>query len=138
MAQSHPTTKPYWFNSKTEFAPNHPAVIGEAFAAYLLGAPTLPDGVDELNPIGVDDAKDRRSGQEGLRPVLMGLEEAEEPGALGEAGKQGSRVARQPAMERPVPHAFERMQHPQGDHLTGPEVRLSGYLGRSCSCSSTW
>src|SRR5215831_11488592 len=31
---------------------------------------------------------------------------------------------RQPAMERSVAHAFEGMQHPQGDHLTGPEVRL--------------
>jgi hypothetical protein len=54
----------------------------------------------------------------------MRLEEAEEPGALGEAGKQGPIVARQPAMERPVPHAFEGMQQSQGDYLAGPEVRL--------------
>ena len=25
---------------------------------------------------------------------------------------------------RPVAHAFEGMEQPQGDHLTGPEVRL--------------
>src|SRR5215471_6128056 len=31
---------------------------------------------------------------------------------------------RQPAIERPVAHTFQRMQQPQGDHLTGPEVRL--------------
>ena len=54
----------------------------------------------------------------------MRLEEAEESGALGEAGKQGPIVACQPAMERPVAHAFEGMEESQGDHLTGPEVRL--------------
>ena len=54
----------------------------------------------------------------------MGCEEAKEPGALGEAGKQRPIVACQPAIEGPVAHAFEGMQEPQGDHLTGPEVRL--------------
>jgi hypothetical protein len=32
-------------------------------------------------------------------------------------------------MERPVAHAFEGMQQPQSDHLTGPEVRL-GVFGQ--------
>jgi hypothetical protein len=31
--------------------------------------------VDQLDPIRVDDPEHRRSGQEGLRPGLMGLEE---------------------------------------------------------------
>jgi hypothetical protein len=54
----------------------------------------------------------------------MGLEETKEPGALGEVGKQRAIVARQPAIEGAVADAFEGMQQPQGDHLTGPEVRL--------------
>src|SRR5262249_38063923 len=54
----------------------------------------------------------------------MGPEEAKEPGALGEVGQQRPIVTRQPAIEGPVAHAFERMQQPQGDHLTGPEVGL--------------
>src|SRR5215510_655951 len=29
---------------------------------------------------------------------------------------------RQPAIEGPVPNAFQRMQQPQSDHLTGPEA----------------
>jgi hypothetical protein len=91
------------------------------------GAPPLPDGVDELDPIGVDHPEHGRSRQEGPRPVLMRLEEAEEPGALGEPRKQGPIVTRQPAMERPVAHTFERMEHSQGDHLTWPEVRLGGF-----------
>src|SRR5262249_55684395 len=97
---------------------------GQAFAPDLLRAPALPDGVDELDPIGVDHPKDRWRSQEDLRPVLMGLEEAEEPGALGETGKQGPIVTYQPAMERPVAHAFEGMEESQGDDLTGPEVCL--------------
>jgi len=86
---------------QAEFAPNNPAMVGHAFATNLLRAATCADGVHELNPIRVDDAEHGRRGQEDAGPVLMGLEEAEEPGALGEAGKQGPIVARQQAMERP-------------------------------------
>src|SRR6266849_6090542 len=52
----------------------------------------------------------------------MGLEETKEPRLLGQAGEQRPIVARQPTRERMVAHAFERMQQPQGDPLTGPEV----------------
>ncbi len=99
-------------------------MIREAFPANLFGTPAFAHGVDELDAIGVDDAEHGRSGQEDLCPVLMGPEEAKEPGALGEVGKQRAIVARQPAIEGPVAHAFQGMQQPQGDHLTGPEVRL--------------
>jgi len=69
-------------------------------------------------------AEDRRGGQEGLRPVVMGREETKEPGALGELREQCPIVARQPAIEGPLASAFQRMQQSQGDHLTGPEARL--------------
>jgi len=54
----------------------------------------------------------------------MGLQEAKEPRPLGEAGEQGAIVARQPPIKRAVADAFERMEEPQGDHLTGPEAGL--------------
>src|SRR5215467_6278031 len=60
----------------------------------------------------------------------MRLEETKEPGALGEVGKQRAIVARQPAREGPIAHAFEGMQQAQGAHLTGPEVGL-GMFGDS-------
>src|SRR5215471_7867230 len=96
-------------HQQTEFAPDNPTMVGQTFPADLLGAATLPDGVDEFDPIDVDHPKHGRSGQEGPRPVLMRLEETEESGTLGEAGKQGPIVTRQPAMERPVAHAFKGM-----------------------------
>jgi hypothetical protein len=58
-------------------------MIREPFAADLLGAPTFADGVEQLDPIGVDHAEHGRSGQEGPRPVVMRPEEAKEPGAFG-------------------------------------------------------
>ena len=61
---------------------------------------------------------------EDLRPVLMRPEEAKEPRPLGKLREQRPIVARQPATEGPVAHAFERMQQSQGDYLTGPEVGL--------------
>jgi hypothetical protein len=99
-------------------------MVGEAFPANLLGAAAFADGVNELDAIRVDDAEHRRRGQENLRPVLMGLQEAKEPGALGEAGEQRPIVARQPAIEGTIPDPFERMQQSQGHHLTGPEEGL--------------
>jgi len=51
----------------------------------------------------------------------MGPEKAKEPRSLGEPGKQRAVVARQPAIERPVASAFERMQHPEGHYFTRPQ-----------------
>src|SRR6266446_3644381 len=109
---------------QTEFPPDDPAVVGEAFAANLLGTAAFTHGVDQLNAVGVNDAEHGRSGEEDLCPVLMGPEEAKKAGPLGEPGKQRPIVTCQPAIKRPVADAFERMQQPQGDHLTGPEVGL--------------
>src|SRR5712691_8785753 len=84
-----------------------------------------------LDPLGVDDPEHRRSGQEDLRPVLMGPEEAKQAGPLGEAGEQRPIVSRQPAIKRAVADAFEGMEQPQGDHLTGPEVGLGVFGDRA-------
>src|SRR5499425_1467223 len=107
---------------QTEFPADNPAVIREAFAANLLRAAAFADGVNELDAIRVDDAEHGRRGQENLRPVLMGLQETKEPRPLGQTGEQRPRVARQPAIEGPIPAPFERMQESQGHHLTGPEA----------------
>src|SRR5262249_60533907 len=64
------------------------------------------------------------SGQEALGQVVRGLQERKEAGGLGEGGKQRPIVACQPAIEGAVAPAFERVQQPQGDHFTGPEVGL--------------
>src|SRR6516164_10723903 len=116
---------------QAEFAADNPAVIRETFAANLLGAAALAHGMDELNPIGVDDPEHGRGGQENPRPVLMSLEETKEPGALGKPRKQRPIVARQPPIEGAIAHTFEGMQEPQGDHLTGPEVGLGMFGDRT-------
>src|SRR5262245_57497786 len=119
-----PYNQPPLVQQQTEFAANNPAVIRHAFAANLLRAATFTAGMDQLDAVGVDDAEHRRRGQEDPRPVLRGLQEAKEPRPFGEAGEQHPIVARQPAIERTIPDAFERMQEPERHHLTGPEVSL--------------
>jgi hypothetical protein len=101
-----PHDQPPLIEQQAEFAADNPPMVGEPFAADLLGAAAFADGVNELDAIRVDDAEHGRRGQENPRPVLMGLEETKEPGALGEVGKQRPIVARQPAIERPVPDAL--------------------------------
>src|SRR5712691_417660 len=98
---------------ETQFPADNPPVIREAFAADLLRAAAFAHGMDQLDAVGVNDAEHRWSSQESLRPVLMGREEAKEPRPLGELGKQRAIVSGQPAIERPVAHAFEGMEQPQ-------------------------
>ena len=106
-------------------------MIREPFAAHLLGAPAFAQGMDHLNPIGVDDPEHGWGGQADLGPVLMGLQKTKEPRPLGEAGKQRPIISRQPAVERTVAHAFERMQDPQGHDLAGPQGSV-GMFGYAC------
>ena len=86
--------QPPLIQHQTQFAPNNPAVVREAFAADLLRAAAFAHRVDQLDPIGVNDAEHRRGHQEDLRLGLMGREEAKEASALGEPRKQGPIVAR--------------------------------------------
>jgi hypothetical protein len=116
--------QPPLIQQPTPCAPDHLTMVREAFAAHLLRTAALAHGVDQLDPIRVDDAEDRRRGPADLRPVVMRREKTKEQGPLGEAGKQRPRVTRQPAIEGPVAHACEGMPQPQGHHRTGPEVRL--------------
>src|SRR5213594_64413 len=106
---------------ETQFPADNPTVIREAFPADLLGTPAFTHRVDELDPIRVDDAEHRWGGQEGLRPVLRGPEEAKESGAFGELGKQRAIVSGQPPIKRTVADAFERMQEPQRHDFTRPQ-----------------
>ncbi len=109
---------------QAECAADHPAMIREACAADLLGAAALTHGVEQLDAVGVDDPEHGWGGQEDLGPVLMGLQQTQEPRPLRKAGKQRPIVAGQPPIKRPVADTFAGMQQPQGDHLTGPEARL--------------
>ena len=105
-------------------AADNPAVVRHACAADLPWAAALAHRMEQLDAGGVDDTPHRWGGSEDVRPVVMRREETQEPGALGEARKQRAISTRYPAREGLGAHAFEGLHQPQGDHLTGPEVRL--------------
>jgi hypothetical protein len=119
-----PRHQPPLRQQPTPWTPDHPAMVREACAAHLRRTVALAPGVDHLAPRRVDDAEDRRSGQEDLRPVGMRRVQTQEPDPFGEAGTQRPSVTRHPASAGPVAHACAGMQQSQGDHLTGSEVRL--------------
>ena len=88
MGTCPPHDQPPLLEQQTEFAADNPAMIGEAFPTDLLRTAAFAHGVNALDAVGVDDAQHRRSGQEDLRPVVMGPEEAKEAGPLGEVGNR--------------------------------------------------
>ena len=71
-----PHDQPPLIEQETAFAADNPAMIGEPFAADLPGAAAFAHGMDQLDPVRVDDAEPRWGGQEGFRTCLMGSEEA--------------------------------------------------------------
>src|SRR6266571_1332230 len=48
--------------TQTEFAPDNPPMVGEAFAADLLGTAAFAHRVDQLDAVGVDDPEHGRGG----------------------------------------------------------------------------
>src|SRR6516162_4149661 len=111
-------------------------MVRQAFAADLLGAAAFAHGVDQLDPIRVDHPEDRWRSPEGFGPGLMGLQEAEEPGALGQAGEQWSIVARQPPIKGRLPTPLRACNSPKVTTSLGQRC-ASGCLGMAGSCSST-
>jgi hypothetical protein len=57
-----PHAHPPWLEEETEGAANPPAMMRHALTADLLRAPARADGVEQLDPIRVDDAAHRRGG----------------------------------------------------------------------------
>src|SRR5262249_38226350 len=104
-----PHDQPPLIQQETQFPTHNPAMIREAFAANLLGAPAFAHGMNQLDSICVDDPEHGWGSQESPGPVLMGLQETKESGTLGEPRKQWSIVARQPPIEGAVANAFERV-----------------------------
>jgi hypothetical protein len=102
-----PHEHPPGIEPPTAFAADQPAMIGKALAANWLGPAACTPGRAQLDPRGVNDAEHGRGGQERPRPSLMGLEETQEPGALGKPRKSRPIVARQPAIKGPGAPAFE-------------------------------
>jgi hypothetical protein len=104
---------------QTPLAPDHPAMLREACAAHLLRTAAPAPGVEQRDPLRVDDAEDRRSGQADLRPVVRRREQTQEPGVLGGAGTPRPRVTRHPARAGPVAHACAGLPQPQGHWARG-------------------
>ncbi|HEV2122840.1 MAG TPA: hypothetical protein VGW38_08710 [Chloroflexota bacterium] len=69
--------------------------------------------MNELNAVAVDEAEHGRLGQEPPSQVLVGHEQAEEPGPLGQAGQEVAVVPREPAVEGPLPSALEGVEQRQ-------------------------
>src|SRR5439155_4332275 len=91
-----------------------PAVLGAAGAAARLRAPARAPGVDPLDAGGVQAPEHGRGGQTDWRPGRRGPEEAPAACPCGSVGKPRTRVARQPAVERPGPPPLRAGNHPKG------------------------
>lgn len=107
-----------------QLAANDPAMVGETFGPQLPIAAMFPPRMDQFDPVAVDHPQRGRLGQEVLRPVLMGGEQAKQAGALGQARKPGTIIAPQPAVKRAATASFEGEQQGQRDDLAGIELRL--------------
>jgi hypothetical protein len=96
-------------HDETEFVTHNPPMIAFPLLAYLGQAASLPHGVDQRDALAVRHPQQRRRCQKAGGPRRVGLEEPGQAGPLRHLGKQRQRVARQPAIERAHPAAFDRI-----------------------------
>ncbi len=108
----------------TQLHPNDPAPVGLAFLADLVWAASFPDGVDQLNPITVDDGEECRVGQKPVAPALMSGQQALQASTDGQAAKQAGIVALQPAVECSKVAPLEGKQQAHGHQFARPQSRL--------------
>jgi hypothetical protein len=66
---------PVVVDQPTQLHSDHPAPVALAFLADLLGAATFSDGMDQLNPVAVDDREEGRCRQKAVTPRLMGQQQ---------------------------------------------------------------
>ena len=95
---------------QAELASNNPAMIGFPLLPHLMLATSLSYRMNQLDAVGIDDAQQGRLGQETMAPVLVSTQQPEEAGAVGQLGKQGQMVVRQPTLESPVTHPFNGVE----------------------------
>ena len=71
---------------QSTFAADNPAMFREPFAGHLWGTPAcVPGGMRSLPQVARTPSP-VEEGQEDRQPVLLGREEAPEPGGLGASG----------------------------------------------------
>jgi len=120
----------------TPCAPDHSAMVREAWAAHLRRTAALAPGVEQRDPIRVDDAEDRRFGHEDLRPVVMRRAKTHEPGPCGEAGQHRPRVTHHPARAARLPTPVRACNSPKVTTARGQRC-ASGCVGMAPICAST-
>ena len=113
---------------KTQLAAYDPTSVRQSFLANLSLTAALPSGMDEFDAIGVNQADDRRVGQEALGPIPVGIEQPKQTRAAGQLRKQKQALSFQPPIEGTIANPFEGEQDGNRDHFAGIEPGLGMLL----------
>ena len=105
--------------------PHTPSTFIFAFLAHLLWTAPLADGKEQFNGITVDHGEETGRRQKPIAPVLMGLQQALQTGAIGQSSKQVGIIATEPAIEGAKVPSFQGKQDPNRDQFTGIQDRLA-------------
>jgi hypothetical protein len=123
-------------DDRGQFRPSDPAVMGQPFPPALLGGPIFRPGMDHLNPIGGGDSQAGRRRQKILGPVGMPGQQAQQAGAMWQAGEPTVVGVVDPAVKGARATALARKEQRQRDNFAGRELRL-GCLGTVAITGST-
>jgi len=102
-----------------------PSAFIFAFLAHLLGTAPLADGNEQFNGITIDHREETGRSQQPITPILMGLQQALQTGALRQSSKQVRIIATQPAIEGAKVPTFQGKQDTNRHQFTG----IQGSLG---------
>ena len=114
---------------QTQLASDDPAVVREALAPNLPITAAFAPGMDEFDPVGIDNTQQTRLRHEAIRPVLMRVEQAKQARTRGQVRKQGPVITTQPAVEGAIADSLQGEQQGQRHHFARIQLRLGMFLG---------
>src|SRR5664279_3608838 len=104
--------------------PDNPAAVAFAFLADLLLAASFAHGMNQFNPIGVDDREESRVSQQVVTPVAMDVQRPLDAGAIRQFDKQRLKVAFQPTVEGAKKATFKRIEQSYRHQLAWIQIGI--------------
>ncbi len=115
--------QPMLVDDVRELRANDPPMVREPFGANLSVGPVFAPGMAEFDAVTVGDPQHGRFGQEDLGPVVVGLQEPKQAGALGQRREPARIIVAQPAGcprgQGARADAFQGEQQAERHHFTG-------------------
>jgi len=117
-----------WVDKPAQFDPYNPAMIGQPFFPDLRVTTPFSNGVNEFNPVTINDAFGLWVGQKIDTQRLVFHQKAFQAATFGQGWKQGLPITFKPAIERSKMNPFEAEKHLNSNYFTRMQLSIFTFV----------